>query len=1213
MDLQAKLTLCFSLCLLHSSSASSDSHRLINIVPDSSSCAENGSEYHCASLLQCFSRDTSCISENTTLVFEPGIFYTLNLTGLLAVDDVPNLQIEGQYSTIVCQLRTGFMFRRTDNLRINQLNFQNCGGVFEDETVEDLIKSQDYHAFGGTAVSVIIANSLNVNLTDITIADSIGYGLFTINLIGNSCIHGAKISHSNHASIERYQHNFKLCKEPENIDCSGGNVMVFYEDYPEYSSSHHSLEISGMVAEFGVSLQNWDVFDTTEPAGGLTVHLNQLTSTVTLVIRDSTFTSNTGKFSGNAALLFTMGSSLIQLRNCSFLNGNAHTKYYADRSNSGGVYANWGLVYHEGRLVKKLHIENCTFHNNSGLHGGALHALSITDSEIVSYLTQSMTLKDSDVFENYGYSGIIRLQDTQTGESTIARNYLTTTLDNARIYRNYLLEPSELQVSTSGLEVFSKSALYGTNLLNFNLINVTISNNLMRGLSILFTKDLHFYGINLISGNVAKKGAGMKLQRSSFTLEPGSYLYITGNWASTYGGGIYIEDENKTCFFRLPGTVNITEPRIIVRDNRANLSGNSIFGGSIDVCRVNGVLPGLDVFNELFDISYNNSLTEVTSFTRQLCFCQKGRPDCNAKSTRVVIFPGQGFSVMAVAVGQLNGTVVDTAVAYIIESSGPARLGEQQDAQELLTACTQLNYSLNSGENVTTNIGMQTNYIKTHYPNTVLLELQVETLPCPTGFKLDRQRMVCDCGQFLLNFGVKCFIDQEDNIFRPFPVWIGYDDEEKHLLAHRSCALHHCKSEAVNLTLNHTDSQCQDGRSGILCGECRGNLSVVFGSPACKECSNSFLSLLLVFFASGIFLVGTMLYADLTLSRGTFNGLIFYANIIKVHYSLLFPPNHTNIVTVLIAWLNLDLGIETCFYNGMDTYARTGLQYVFPAYVWLLVLLVIFAGHYSSRVAGILGGNAVQVLASLLLLSYTKLQRIVLETWSSTFISHENGSTLVWLSDANVQFMRGRHIVLGVLSLVVVVGFLLPFTLILLCEYPLQAKFGRLMLKYKIKLFVDVYQGPYKMAFRWWTGAMLLVRGGLLLAFGLNVFGDPNLNLIIIVSLCTILLGLMWNLGTIYKQQYINMIESFFFVNLGLLSAWTLINRYNSTDFLLLQVILSYSFVSSGIFIFFAVVGSQVYFKFRKWFCKGKKTHDAPAVQNPLGKPDNGLRESLLL
>ena len=47
------------------------------------------------------------------------------------------------------------------------------------------------------------------------------------------------------------------------------------------------------------------------------------------------------------------------------------------------------------------------------------------------------------------------------------------------------------------------------------------------------------------------------------------------------------------------------------------------------------------------------------------------------------------------------------------------------------------------------------------------------------------------------------------------------------------------------------------------------------------------------------------------------------------------PVEYTSPLSVFFAWLNLDFGIETCFYNGMDPYSQTWLQFIFPAYVYI--------------------------------------------------------------------------------------------------------------------------------------------------------------------------------------------------------------------------------------------------------------------------------------
>ena len=106
----------------------------------------------------------------------------------------------------------------------------------------------------------------------------------------------------------------------------------------------------------------------------------------------------------------------------------------------------------------------------------------------------------------------------------------------------------------------------------------------------------------------------------------------------------------------------------------------------------------------------------------------------------------------------------------------------------------------------------------------------------------------------------------------------------------------------------------------------------------------------------------------------------------EYNYAIFFPPNETNVLTVFIAWLNLDLGIETCFFDGMDEYVKRWLQFVFPLYVWTLVSLIIVSSEYHSpRIARLFGSNPVAVLATLFLLSYSKLLRTIIATFSFTY------------------------------------------------------------------------------------------------------------------------------------------------------------------------------------------------------------------------------------
>jgi len=115
----------------------------------------------------------------------------------------------------------------------------------------------------------------------------------------------------------------------------------------------------------------------------------------------------------------------------------------------------------------------------------------------------------------------------------------------------------------------------------------------------------------------------------------------------------------------------------------------------------------------------------------------------------------------------------------------------------------------------------------------------------------------------------------------------------------------------------------------------------------------------------GLVLVFFLLVSKLTVATGTLSGLVFYANIVGVNRTTFIPVEATDILSVFIAWLNLDFGVETCFYK------ESVASIVFPVYLWVIVGLIILTSHFSHRLTKILGNNPVSVLATLILLSYT--------------------------------------------------------------------------------------------------------------------------------------------------------------------------------------------------------------------------------------------------
>ena len=286
---------------------------------------------------------------------------------------------------------------------------------------------------------------------------------------------------------------------------------------------------------------------------------------------------------------------------------------------------------------------------------------------------------------------------------------------------------------------------------------------------------------------------------------------------------------------------------------------------------------------------------------------------------------------------------------------------------------------------------------------------------------------------------------------------------------------------------------------------------------------------------AGIVLVCFIKVIDLTLSEGTLNGLIFYANIVKAN-EYIYNEKQTNPLAVFIAWLNLDLGVETCFFNGLIAYGKTWLQFVFPLYIWSIAGLIIILAKYSDRVAKVMGNNSVPVLATLFLLSYAKLFHIIIRALSFSLLSTTHGSKAVWSADGNLDYLGPEHAPLFTVAAATLLFLWLLYTLLLFLGQWLHRCNCRLITRMmmKIKPFLDAHYAPLKGNHRYWFGALLLVRAVILLISTLVPANRANITVFSIVVCALVLTGFAVGVN---KSFAVATFSAVWFVNLGLLSA----------------------------------------------------------------------------
>ena len=411
-------------------------------------------------------------------------------------------------------------------------------------------------------------------------------------------------------------------------------------------------------------------------------------------------------------------------------------------------------------------------------------------------------------------------------------------------------------------------------------------------------------------------------------------------------------------------------------------------------------------------------------------------------------------------------------------------------------------------------------------------------------------RKVCVCDEFIRSINLTCHIvDHTGYITREGTVWVGVDASENNTDVyywHRYCHRDYCDSSLIPIELRSPDEQCSSNRSGVLCGRCRTGYSLQLGGNKCIKCDDNFLSLLVVFTVLGILLVVLIKLFDLTVTSGTVNGLIFYANVVWRNNAILFSLQDKRnigyyIVTLPIAWINLDFGTETCFSENFDQLTKTGLQFVFPVYIWCIAGLIIVICHYSTRATKLFGNNSVAVLATLFLLSYGKLFKSITDVFTFADVSDSNGtSRKVWSLDGNIRYgVTPGHIVLIVVALLFLILFLLPFTLTLLLVPFLRAKSHLRPLHWinTLKPFFDTYYGPFKdkKQHQVWTGILLVSHVVILIVYASTSTYSPNANILLMAVIATLLLMYSAMVGLLYKKWSLSLLENTYIINLAIL------------------------------------------------------------------------------
>ena len=855
----------------------------------------------------------------------------------------------------------------------------------------------------------------------------------------------------------------------------------------------------------------------------------------------------------------------------------------------GAISFNSGYSFYENVPISAFNIlarADVSFINNSATScGGALYlrstAMSI-NSDVNMTLTKNYVATPSDT---YGTGGAMFVkQSTVTVKIgaliLIARN--TAYLGGAI----YLRESSIFLCGHNEVLFANNTALVGGG---------AIYMNSQDNISVDAHSKLMFHN------NSANQGGAIFLQvQGIIIVGSDSLINFSYNFATNYGGAIYVD--NQRCLFNFKDYSS----KVLFKENSANESvGNHIYGASIISCM--NSLCHKDIVSYTPNIS--NSLSPVSSSPMRACVCDtNGKPQCVRLSLNLYkVYRGEDFNISIALVGYDFGVTTGAINAGFLLSKGSGTPSVQPNQYHQLfdssRCCSNITYSIYS-KNVFETLYLYTSDVNNFYINYDVslqsLDMMIKyynstkhrcgymdlfKIPviinitllndCPPGFLLSFQDRLygCNCYPVLQNNHFDCYIINNQGYHKwKSTMWVNATfntSESDGILLARYCPLNFCRTDekVINLGTN-SNSQCDFNHAGTLCGGYENNYSLAIGSSHCVRCSSNLPLLLFILFAiAGFLLVLFILLLNLTVTQGLINGLVFYANILWTYKDTLFPPKQQRTLLayqIFVAWFNLDYGIESCFIDGLTAFWKTWLQFLFPLYIWLIAGVIIFVCHYSSRLTNLIGDRAVPLLATLFLLSYTKLLRTLMTIFEFGVLTHypNESKIIVWYLDGNLQYCQHPHIYLFLVAMAILIFLCVPFTLFLLLIQCWRRVSHLRLLRWINKFipFYDAYFAPLKDKHHYWFGMLLLARGVLLIIFTATSSISPLVSLLILAITLVMLLFYM-SVKPVYKSKIVRLFESASLSNLLVLVTYTLYTGDKNSGTTALQISIGVAFV----------------------------------------------------
>lgn len=958
----------------------------------------------------------------------------------------------------------GLAFMNGVGLNLDGIQFNLFGSAMDRSVIQDHNSTVLPGYFGtNQTASIIFSNVTSLKISRLNISYYYGFGIVFVNCFGNTSLTDITVSSSlsqtacDPAVIHSLTHN--------NYTCFGSGLLVYYHDIVN-DNSYSNEVIETLFTLINSSFENNTYEDThsicitnlfqfqkdripvVAVGAGVTVYTTQSQYRVSIDFNGLKVVGNDGALSGGIATIFinTPFQSNLTIRNSQIKNSN--NSWFSCFGQSLLMYVYFTDAFLEHAKAKSIAIEHFS---------DIWTPLSVIDTDITDNVGANrsssvyLAIRSQCLYEVQSlFTGVLFANNQAffTGICMYAETVYEPMIKTPKLLRLHLKNinsTSNSQVHVEGSAVvLSNSSQFVFHRVGRALVegehpySSSFVNNLGSVLD-AFNSEIYLKGSVEFINNSAAMGAAILLRSGSFlVIGENSSITFHGNNAYQHGGAIYSSEkgtENYYCILQIDAKGrNLSESNIHIdiQNNNARGSGNFAYLSPLFHCfqtRFHVYPRALSSFySTLFDFTEDELYNEVGTDPGRIHVCCYSpsndlyRPECNDSRILYEVFPGDDIVVHLVAYDDINNMVtsqVNASMSIVGESSYAiphdyVYIGPSQAIKFIVTKnCTPVRYTIYSG-NISKELGQLNFAVPDRQP---LSSVEIKIKPCPPGFQLNSYEGVCECMDFFDSLvDVSCNVSTKTVQRNSFYNWIGVVDDrtEKKLIGYAEyCPVGFCNTsvQLVDMSKSTNANTCINNRKGTICGNCIDGYSIAHGNDGgeCMPCTNRGLWWLVGYFSSGIIMVLVLFVFKLTIDHGTIAGIIFYANIFRiVKVTLNLSKPYFLPFLQLIELLNLHQAFGSCFVEGMEYAYTYVIEYCYSFYLWSIVIVIIVIARCSTRLTQLIMGSSVQVLITVVHLSFIKVLISVIDTFTYAKVWFSDNSTYnVWLYNGTIHYGQG--------------------------------------------------------------------------------------------------------------------------------------------------------------------------------------------------------------